>query len=115
MYNENVKSTFREDLAALVLAALETESMHGYEIAKTIRTKSDDALRVSESKLYPALHELEFEELISANWIGQGNRPPKKVYSLTENGRKLLTQKRKEWSQFSNAVGSLMQPKVSSI
>ncbi|AIE84401.1 PadR family transcriptional regulator [Fimbriimonas ginsengisoli] len=101
--------TFREDLEALVLSCLSTGPAHGYELSKRIRSLSQEALSVAEGKLYPALHALEAEGDISAVWVPQGNKPPRKVYELTEVGRKTLRRKQAEWQAFARGVGSVLQ------
>ncbi len=100
---------FREDLEALVLSCLSTGPAHGYELSKRIRVLSDEVLSVAEGKLYPTLHSLEADGDISAEWVPQGNKPPRKVYELTESGRKTLQRKQSEWHAFTRGVGSVLQ------
>jgi len=104
---------FREDLEALVLSCLSTGPAHGYELSKRIRTLSKEVLSVAEGKLYPVLHTLEAEGDISAEWVPQGNKPPRKVYALTEHGRETLRRKRAEWQAFAIGVGSVLQNEFS--
>jgi PadR family transcriptional regulator PadR len=99
---------FREDLATLVLSCLSPGPAHGYELCKRIRALSEEVLAVAEGKLYPALHSLEQDGDISAIWVPQGNKPPRKVYELTEQGRKTLRLKQAEWATFSKAVDSVV-------
>ena len=103
---------FREDLEALILSCLSTGPAHGYELSKRIRALSDEVLSVAEGKLYPALHSLEGEGCISAVWVPQGNKPPRKVYELTEQGKGVLRAKKAEWSTFAKGVGSVMERAV---
>lgn len=100
---------FREDLGALVLSCLASGPAHGYELSKRIRVLSDEAIPVAEGKLYPTLHSLEAEGDIAAEWIPQGSKPPRKVYELTDQGRKTLQRKRSEWRAFANGVESILQ------
>ena len=104
---------FREDLDALVLAVLQDGAAHGYEIAKRIKLRSDSVLSAGEGKLYPCLHKLEADGLISAEWVPQEGKPARKVYALTEGGRKELAKHMKRWESFSRAVGSVLKPGVS--
>ena len=104
--------SFREDLGALVLSCLVSGPAHGYEISKRIRNISDDALSVAEGKLYPALHALENDGDIVAEWIQQGNRPPRKVYELTERGRATLAQKRREWQSFQTGINAVLKAEI---
>jgi len=101
--------TFREDLEALILSCLASGPAHGYELSKRIRTLSGEVLTVAEGKLYPALHSLEAEGDISAEWIPQGNKPPRKVYDLTDLGKETLQRKHAEWDAFAKGVGSVLK------
>ena len=104
---------FRGDLEALVLGALDTGSAHGYEIARRIKAVSEDALAVGEGLLYPALHALEREGLVVAEWVPQEGKPNRKVYHLTEGGKGALARKRKEWQRFSAGVSAVLKPEAS--
>jgi PadR family transcriptional regulator PadR len=100
--------TFKEDLEAVVLSCLLPGPAHGYELSKRIRAMSEDVLSVAEGKLYPALHRLEEYGDVSAVWMPQGNKPPRKVYELTETGHKTLGRKQAEWKKFASGISSLM-------
>ena len=100
---------FREDLPAIILSCLSTGPAHGYELSKRIRMLSGDVLSVAEGKLYPALHALEDDGDISSLWVPQGNKPPRKVYELTTQGRKTLRSKQEEWESFSKGVSAVLQ------
>ncbi len=95
---------FRGDLEALILAVLADGPKHGYEISKQIKTASGKTLQYGEGQLYPALHKLEESDSVQAFWESQDNRPPRKVYALTEAGRKQLDQKKVEWAKFQESV-----------
>lgn len=99
---------FREDLDALILACLASGPAHGYELSKRIRALSDDVLSVAEGKLYPALHSLENGGDIAAEWVGQGNKPPRKVYELTTQGHTTLREKQTQWRSFSQGIESIL-------
>src|SRR5579875_3753285 len=98
---------FRGDLEALVLGALDAGEAHGYEIARRIKVVSDEALAVGEGLLYPALHALERDGLVAAEWVAQEGKPNRKVYRLTESGRGALAKKRKEWQRFAVGVAAV--------
>lgn len=108
---------FRGDLDALVLGVLASGKMHGYEITQTINAAggSDGAVSVKEGQLYPILHRLENDEKIEAEWIEQAGRPARKVYRLTDAGRKELEHKRASWEAFSQTVGLLLAPPVQTV
>ena len=106
--------TFREDLEALILSCLSTGPAHGYELSKRIRALSDEVLSVAEGKLYPALHALEGDGDISADWVPQGNKPPRKVYELTDQGIQTLRRKQSEWHSFVRGVSGVLEGAASS-
>lgn len=99
---------FKGDLEALILGVLRTESLHGYEISKRIKSLSGKALSYGEGQLYPALHRLETDRAITAAWIPQEGRPPRKVYSITDEGHKQLEARQKEWRVFEQGVINIL-------
>ena len=99
---------FKEDIDALILGCLISGPAHGYEISKRIRNLSQEVLSVAEGKLYPALHSLEQSGDITADWVPQGNKPPRKVYDLTPQGRQTLETKRSQWQAFASGVGTVL-------
>ena len=99
---------FRTDLEAMVLAALQEGPLHGYGIVRAIRGRSEGVLKLGEGQLYPILHRLEEEGLVSGDWEMQEGKPPKKLYALTEQGGNSLSKRRKEWGAFAKAVGNVM-------
>lgn len=83
----------------MILSLLEAKDMYGYQIAKTVRTKSGEQFELKEATLYLSLKRMEQNELISSYWgdeAGQGAR--RKYYRITESGLELLRQKRVEWT-----------------
>jgi len=99
---------FRTDLDAMVIAALQAKPLHGYGIVRAIRGRSEGVLKLGEGQLYPVLHRLEEEGLIAGDWEIQEGKPPRKVYTLTAQGTTELAARRKEWSQFANAVSQVL-------
>ena len=81
---------FKTSLDALILGCLREGEMHGYAIARAIEHKSVGALKAGENQLYPTLHRLEERGFVVAEWQEQENKPPRKVYKLTEGGMKEL-------------------------
>ncbi len=96
-------------LAILVLKALLTGPAHGYGIARWIQQLTDDALRVGEGSLYPALHRLEERGLVRAEWAASENNRQAKFYRLTAAGRKQLEAERETWERFSGAVEAILR------
>ncbi len=105
---------FKGDLEALVLGVLQDADLHGYEISRRIKQISSKALQVGEGQLYPALHKLEKDGYVSATWVPQEGKPPRKVYALTEEGKRELTAHRKSWEAFSVGVEALLNPRKTS-
>src|SRR5882762_7375704 len=95
------------DLLLLKIVAL--EPLHGWAISQRLKQVSGDVLQVSEGSLYPALHKLEQEGWITAEWKPtEGNRRAK-FYSLTRPGRKHLTKEAANWDRLSAAVSQVLQ------
>jgi PadR family transcriptional regulator, regulatory protein PadR len=96
-------------LALLVLKTLARGPLHGYGITLHIQMVSNDILRVEEGSLYPALHRMEQEGWVSAEWgISENNRRAR-YYSLTAKGRKQLAEEEKNWQYLTQAVASVLQ------
>jgi PadR family transcriptional regulator PadR len=94
-------------LGLLLLAVLDDGSGYGYEIIQELRDRSDGRFDMPEGTVYPALHRLETEGLISGRWIkAEGRR--RRTYSLTAKGRAELKDQRKDWREFSRTVESLL-------
>jgi PadR family transcriptional regulator PadR len=96
-------------LALLVLKTLVRGPMHGYGITLHIQRVSNDVLRVEEGSLYPALHRMEQEGWIRAEWGTSENNRRARYYRLSEAGRKQLLAQEKNWARLTEAVASVMQ------
>lgn len=97
-------------LDMLILRTLVFGPAHGHQIATTIEHTSEDVLRVDHGSLYPALHRLIKDGLISAQWGTSSNNRRAKFYELTPNGRKQLTQESTRWARMVDAIARIMQP-----
>lgn len=98
----------RGAIELLALKAVSWRAMHGYAIAKWIQQTTDDALRVEEGSLYPALHRLEDKEYVESEWgISDLNRRAK-FYSITPLGRKALRAEIQSWTLFSAAIAKVI-------
>jgi len=96
-------------LALLVLKTLARGPMHGYGITLHIQRVSNEFLRVEEGSLYPALHRMEQDGWIRAEWGVSNNNRRARFYELTAKGRKQLAQEEENWSQLTQAVASVLQ------
>ena len=96
-------------LALLVLKTLARGPLHGYGITLHIQMVSKEFLRVEEGSLYPALHRMEQDSLVSAEWgISENNRRAR-YYQLTAKGWKQLTEEEKNWERLTQAVAQVLQ------
>ena len=91
-------------LDLLILRTLALAPMHGWGIAQRIRQASNEVLQVQQGALYPALHRLEHQGWIQAEWGESDNRRRAKFYSLTPPGRRYLEQERANWARLSAAI-----------
>ena len=95
-------------LDLLVLKMLALEPLHGWAIAQRLRQVSDDVLRVSDGSLYPALHKLESDGLISARWRTTENNRRARFYELTRLGRRRLNKETADWKRLSAAISHIV-------
>jgi len=96
-------------LDLLLLKILALQPLHGWAISRRLRTISGDVLQVSEGSLYPALHKLEQEGWIKAEWKQTENNRRAKFYSLTRLGRKQLESEAASWTLLSTAISRVIQ------
>ena len=94
----------------LILHTLEGGSKHGYGVARHIQMASGEVLTIEEGSLYPALHRLERQGLVSSEWgISESNRRAK-YYSLTRRGRASLKSEVAAWKAAVSAIESVLEP-----
>jgi PadR family transcriptional regulator len=91
-------------LDLLILKILALEPMHGWAISQRLKQVSGDVLQVSDGSLYPALHKLEQEGWIAAEWGPSENNRRAKFYSLTRLGRRQLQKESTAWQRLSAAI-----------
>ncbi len=96
-------------LQILILKALFADSTHGYGIARWIEQTTDDALRVEEGSLYPALRRLEDKGFITSDWGLSDNNRRARYYTLTTAGRAHLRKEAVAWARFSQAMTRAMR------
>jgi transcriptional regulator len=96
-------------LDLLLLKILALEPLHGWAISLRLKSMSGDVLQVSEGSLYPALHKLEQEGWITAEWKQTENNRRAKFYSLTRLGRKQLESERANWQRLSSAISRVVE------
>ena len=96
-------------LDLLLLKILALEPLHGWAIGQRLKQVSGDILQVSDGSLYPALHKLEQEGWITAEWKPTENNRRAKFYSLSRLGRKQLQKEAANWERLSGAITSVVR------
>ena len=96
-------------LDLLILRTLQTEPMHGWAISERIEQISQDVLQVNQGSLYPALHRLEHQGWIEAEWGVSELGRRAKYYRLTASGRRQLALEASEWERMTTAIGRVMK------
>jgi transcriptional regulator len=97
-------------LDLLILRTLQWGPQHGHGIGVAIRASSDDVLNVDHGSLYPALHRLERQGWVDAEWKLSGNKQRAKYYRLTAVGRRQLGVERTRWSRLAGAIARVLGP-----
>ena len=96
-------------LDLLILKTLSREPLHGWGIGKRMLELSDDVFTVQQGSLYPALHRLEQQGWIEAEWKDSKHGRNAKFYTLTRDGRQQLERELSSWKRLSSAVGLLLK------
>jgi transcriptional regulator len=97
-------------LDLLILRTLQWGPQHGHGIGVALRASSDEVLNVDHGSLYPALHRLERQGWVDAEWKLSGNNQRAKYYRITAAGRRQLTLERTRWSRLSAAIAKVLGP-----
>ena len=102
------KQLMKGSMRTVVLQILSKRPMHGYQISQEIKSISDSRFSVTEGTLYPMLHALEADGILTAELsVTSGNRK-RKTYRLTDKGKEVLAKKKKEWVDFNNVMEGLI-------
>ena len=96
-------------LDLLILKSLTSAPLHGWGIARRIQSLSDEVLSVQQGSLYPALHRLEQQGWVTADWKNTDLGRSAKFYALPRDGRKQLERELESWRRLSSAVGLLLK------
>jgi PadR family transcriptional regulator, regulatory protein PadR len=96
-------------LDLLILRTLRTQPMHGWAISDRIQRLSQDTLQVNQGSLYPALHRLEHQGWIKAEWGVSDEGRRARFYRLTASGRKQLELETEHWSRRAAAIGRILE------
>jgi PadR family transcriptional regulator PadR len=101
-------------LDLLILQTLQWGPQHGYGISQAIRIGSGEILQVDTGSLYPALHRLERQRWIRAEWKISENKQRVRVYRLTPTGKRQLADEKSRWEQISGAIAGIIAPREGS-
>jgi transcriptional regulator len=93
----------------LVLRTLASESMHGYGIATRVRQCTGGDLTIEDAALYQALHRLERQGLVEAEWRPSDNNRRARYYTLTPAGRKRLREQTGNWRRYARAIQAILE------
>jgi PadR family transcriptional regulator PadR len=107
---ENRIDVLQGTLDMLVLQILQWGPRHGLAIAQTIRTKSEELLKIETGTLYPALHRLEQQGWLAAEWKTSEKGQRAKYYRLTHAGKKQLVAEQSKWARMLKAIRLVMRP-----
>ena len=94
-------------LDMLILDVCSAGPTYGYEISQTVLARSAERFELKEGSLYPALHRLERQKLLTSFWREEGGRR-RKYYQITASGRKALEARRQEWREFAAGVNGVL-------
>jgi PadR family transcriptional regulator PadR len=101
------KELLKGSTTMLVLDLLKNQNMYGYEMIKKLKEKSENVFELKEGTLYPILHGLEENGLITSYW-DETTAKKRKYYAITEKGKKQLKEKKEEWKIFSNGINQVL-------
>ena len=96
-------------LDLLILRTVALEPTHGWAIAQRIQQVSNDALKIGQGSLYPALHRLEYKGWIAAEWGASENNRKARYYSITRAGRRQLEAELENWKRLSTAIALVLE------
>jgi PadR family transcriptional regulator PadR len=96
-------------LDLMILQTLQWGPQHGYGISLAIRIRSGEILEVDTGSLYPALHRLEKQKWVAAEWKLSENKQRAKYYRLTAAGKRQLAHERSRWRQLTEAIGGVLE------
>ncbi|CAH0119765.1 MULTISPECIES: PadR family transcriptional regulator [unclassified Paenibacillus] len=93
----------------LILSILNEKENYGYEISKTIKTRTEGAFEIQEATLYLSLKRLEKQSAVSSFWGNESHGGRRKYYSITETGKRLLDQFVRDWKQTTRMVNQFIK------
>ena len=101
------KSLIQGSLSMLILRLLDEKDMYGYEMIETLRSRSENVFELKAGSLYPLLHTLEANNLVTA-YEDDASGNTRKYYHITREGRRILKEKKEEWNTYAAAVTNVL-------
>lgn len=102
------KDILKGNTALLVLSLIESRDMYGYEIIKELKRKSENVFELQEGSLYPVLHTLEEQRLVTSYYGETESARKRRYYSITDKGIRELTEMKKDFAVFTNAASRVL-------
>ncbi len=103
------KNLITGSTAMLILKLLDDEDLYGYKMIETLAKKSDDTFTLKAGTLYPLLHSLEDQDMVSSYEKRADNGRLRKYYSITKKGKGMLAEKEDEWRTYVAAINQVLQ------
>lgn len=101
------KELLKGSTSMLILNLLSESNMYGYQMIKVLSERSEKVFELKEGTLYPILHSLEENNFINSYW-DESTGKKRKYYSITQEGTKMLKEKKAEWKLFSNGINTVL-------
>ena len=105
------KNLVQGSMALMLLRLLETKDMYGYEMISVLREKSENVFELKAGSLYPLLHTLEANNLVTA-YEDDASGKMRKYYHITGEGKRILKEKKDEWNTYAAAVTNVLSCKA---
>lgn len=103
------KSLLTGSTTMLILKLLEIKDMYGYQMIEELAVRSNDTFSLKAGTLYPLLHTLEQQGMITSYEDHADHARVRKYYSITKKGKRMLAEKKEEWKAYSSAVNRVLQ------
>ena len=102
------KELIKGSIPMLLMAQLANGDMYGYQLIQRLKLVSDGAFDFKEGTIYPILHSLEQDGRVEAYWQDSADGRRRRYYKITETGRAMLTDKRREWKMYAEAMEKIL-------
>ena len=105
---DDERELLRGNTPTLVLAVLSEGAQHAYAIGKAISDRAGEGVKFQRGTLYPVLHGLERDGLVTSAWEHEEGGRPRRIYTITPSGRAELARRAEVWKKFANAMNNLI-------